>query len=394
MRRVFIVADALGPTEPLMPVFTRAGFAPPTLKNSLEDVTEAVRNGQADLLAVPLSVIQGRGRFDLETLLRDAPAMGSIGTAPSADAELILSGMRSGIGEFLVTPPSPTDLASALVRLQRKWGTAAVRGTVTAVYSPKGGLGATTVAVNLAHSLARRGAEARVAIIDLNMGLGDVTTHLNLQCEYDVGDLVRKLDQADPELLHAIVTPFGDGLFALPACDDVEMADSIQAVAVSRMLSICRGGFTHTVVDCEHSFGHRTVAALDAADHIVLVLQSNVAAIRAVKRTLTLFQQLDYSTDRVVVVVNRVGSGDVLSLSDIAKALGRPIDIRLPNAFQLTSDAQTRGIPVAQLAPTAPLVTTFDQLATKVGGEIADAQETNGRPSGTTFGRLFGRKRN
>ena len=376
-----------------MPVFTRAGFAPPSVKNTLADVSEAVRNGQVDLLAVPMSVLQGRGRFDLESLLREAPGMGSIGTASSADAELILAGMRSGIGEFLVTPPSPTDLESALVRLQRKWGAAPVRGSVTAVYSPKGGVGATTVAVNLAYTLARRRSDARVAIIDLNMGLGDVDTHLNLKCEYDVGDLVRKLDQADTELLHAIVTPFGDGLFALPATDDLEMADSIQAEAVSRTLGACRGSFTHTVVDCEHSFGPRTVAALDAADRIVLVLQSNVAAIRAIKRTLTLFQQLDYRPERVVVVVNREGPGDVLSWQDIAKALGRSIDIRLPNAFQLTTDAQTRGVPVAQVAPTAPLASAFELLATKTSGEITNIEESGDRPSGTTLGRLFGRRR-
>ncbi|MES2524076.1 MAG: AAA family ATPase, partial [Gemmatimonadota bacterium] len=275
------------------------------MKATLDDVSEAVRNGQVDLLVVPMAVMTGRGRFDLESLLRDAPGMASIGTAPHVDAELILAGMRSGIGEFLVTPPSPTDLESALVRLQRKWGAAPVRGVVTAVYSPKGGTGTTTVSVNLAHILARRRPDSRVAIVDLNMGLGDVLTHLNLEAEYDVGDVARKLDQLDTELLHAIVTPFGDGLFVLPASDDLEMADAVQADAVSRILTACRSGFSHTIIDCEHSFGPRTVAALDTADRIVLVLQSNVAAIRSIKRTLALFQQLEYGPERVVIAVNR-----------------------------------------------------------------------------------------
>lgn len=393
MRRVFVVADALGPSEPLMPVFTRAGFGPPTVKQTLEEVAEAVRNGQVDLLAVPMSVLAGRGRFDLETLLRDAPGMGSIGTAVSADADVILAGMRSGIGEFLVSPANPTELESALVRLQRKWGAAAVRGSITSVYSPKGGTGATTVAVNLGYTLARRRPDSRVAIIDLNMGLGDVGTHLNLTSEYDVGDLARKLDQADAELLHAIVTPFGDGLFALPATDDLEAAESIQADAVARMLGACRGSFNHTVVDCEHSFGPRTVAALDASDRIVLLLQSNVASIRAIKRTLAIFQQLDYAPERVTVVVNREGPGDVLSRQDIAKALGRNVNIRLPNAFQLTTDAQTRGRPIAEVGPGSPLALAFEQLATETSGEVAHTDDGNDKPSGNPLGRIFGRRR-
>ena len=376
-----------------MPVLTRAGFGPPTMKASLEEVGESVRNGQVDLLAVPMSIVQGRGRFDLETLLRDAPGMGSIGTAATAEAELILTGMRSGIGEFLLTPTAPTDLESALVRLQRKWGAAAVRGSITAIYSPKGGDGTTTVAVNLAYALAKRRPDARVAIVDLNMGLGDVSTHLNLTCEYDVSDLVRKLDQADAELVHAIVTPFGDGLFALPATDDLEAAEGIQADAVARMLGACRGSFSHTVVDCEHSFGPRTVAAFDAADRIVLVLQSNVAAVRAVKRTLALFQQLDYRPERVTVLINREGAHDVLSRQDIAKAIGRSVDLRLPNAFQLTTDAQTRGLPVAQVGPGTPLAIAFDHLATTITGEIAIVEGGNRESSGNPLGRLFGRRR-
>ncbi len=393
MKRVFIVGDALGPLEPLVPVLTRAGFGVPTAKQTIEEVNEPVRNGHVDLLVVPMSVVQGRSRFDFETLLRDAPGMASIGTAASADAETILAGMRSGVGEFLVTPPSPGDLEAALLRLQRKWGAAAVRGTITAIYSPKGGVGATTVAVNLGDALARRRPDGRVALIDLNMGLGDVVTHLNLQSDYDVGDLVRKLDQADAELLHAIVTSCGDGLFALPATDDLEAADAIQADEVSRVLAACRGSFTHTVVDCEHSFNPRTVAALDASDRIVLVLQSNVATIRAVKRTLSLFQQLDYPDDRVVVVVNREGPGDVLSRQDIAKALGRGVDIRLPNAFQVTTDAQTKGVPVSKVSQSGALTAAYDQLASAVSGEVAIVESATERPSGKTIGRFFGRKR-
>jgi pilus assembly protein CpaE len=279
--------------------------------------------------------------------------------------------MRAGIGEFLVSPPSPTDLEQALMHLRRKWGVSTTRGSLTAVYAPKGGVGATTIAVNTSYALAARRPDARVVLVDLNMGLGDIDTHLNLPHTYDIGDLVRKLDQADADLLHAIVTPFGDGLFALPACDNLEVADLVQAEAVSRVLSVCRSTFQHTVVDCEHAFGPRTVAALDAAEQIIMVLQSNVAAIRAAKRSLALFRQLDYPTEKIKLVLNREGPGDVLSHADISKSLGVPISLRLPNAFQLANEAQTRGIPILKANPTATLSQAFNILATRVVGEVA-----------------------
>ena len=378
LHRLIIVQDALGALEPLLPVFARAGFAPPIVRESLSQVVEPVRQGQVELLVVPIKLLQGSGRFDFEGLLRDADRLATIGTAPTADAEAILTGMRAGIGEFLVSPPAPAELEVALMRLQRKWGAAAMRGSITAVYAPKGGVGATTVAVNTGYALAARRTDAQVAIVDLNMGLGDVTSQLNLQGMYDIGHLVRKLDQADAALLQAIVTPAGEGLFALPASDDLEVAEQIQADAVARVLGACRATFAHTIVDCEHAFGARTVAALDSADRIIVVLQSNVAAIRATKRTLALFRQLDFPDDKAIVVLNREGPGDVLSWSDVAKSLGRPIDVRLPNAFQLATDAQTRGLPIAKVAPSAPLSTAFNALITRALGEVAVVDSGDG----------------
>jgi len=378
LHRLIIVQDALGALEPLLPVFARAGFAPPVVRESLSQVVEPVRQGQVELLVVPIKLLQGSGRFDFEGLLRDADRMATIGTAPTADAEAILAGMRAGIGEFLVSPPAPAELEVALMRLQRKWGAAAMRGSITAVYAPKGGVGATTVAVNAGYALANRRTDTQVAIVDLNMGLGDVTSQLNLQGMYDIGHLVRKLDQADAALLQAIVTPAGEGLFALPASDDLEVAEQIQADAVARVLSACRATFAHTIVDCEHAFGARTVAALDSADRIIVVLQSNVAAIRATKRTLALFRQLDFPDDKAVIVLNREGPGDVLSSSDVAKSLGRPIDVRLPNAFQLATDAQTRGLPIARVAPNAPLSAAFNALITRALGEVAVVDSGDG----------------
>ncbi len=96
-----------------------------------------------------------------------------------------------------------------------------------------------------------------------------------------------------------------------------------------------------------------------------------MAAIRATKRTLALFRQLDFPDDKAIIVLNREGPGDVLSWSDVAKSLGRSVDVRLPNAFQLATDAQTRGVPIAKIAPNAPLSGAFDVLVTRAIGEVA-----------------------
>jgi pilus assembly protein CpaE len=129
-----------------------------------------------------------------------------IGTAPKADPDLILRGMRSGVQEFLVAPPDANDLAGALDRLVRRTTKETQRGLVVAVYSGKGGLGTTSVAINLAYGFAKNHADRRVALADFVMGGGDVRVLLNLKPAYDVGDLAVKMDRVDEELLFSVLS--------------------------------------------------------------------------------------------------------------------------------------------------------------------------------------------
>lgn len=402
MRRAIVVRDALGPLNQLVPVFTGAGFNKPVEVESPEAMLALAREVGADLVVVPLHSASNAALDDLEQLLRDRPTVAAIGTAPTADSSIILSGFRRGFSEFLVAPADPAELASALSRFESKWARAPKGGHVTAVYSPAGGAGVTTVAVNVAHALAQRKPAGRVAVADLVVGLGDVATQLNLSPTYDLGELVRKLDRADSESLHNITQSVSDGMDALAGTSDLELGEEVTAEAVQRIMTLMRSTYMYTVLDVEHTVSPRTIAALDAADRIVMVFQVTVAGLRKVKRALTLFEQLEFPSEKVLLVANRVGAGDVMTWPDVAKALGRPVDFRLPNAFQAVADAQTRGLPIASNmgAPGAPpLVEAYSLLALRIMGQrgmtpsSSDLVEatSNGRSGG--LGRLLGKLR-
>lgn len=402
MRRAIVVREALGPLSPLVPVFTGAGFNKPVEVESVEAMLLHVREVGADLLVVSLDQRSAGALDDVEQLLRDRPGLAAIGTAPRPDSELILAGFRRGLSEFLVAPADPGELAAALARLETKWARAPKGGHVTAVYSPAGGAGVTTVAVNVAHALAGRKPAGRVAVADLVVGLGDVATHLNMSPTYDLGELVRKLDRADSESLHNITQSVADGLDALAGTSDLELGEEVTAEAVQRILTLMRSTYSYTVLDVEHTVSPRTIAALDAADRIAMVFQVSVAGLRKVKRAMSLFEQLEFPQEKVILVANRVGAGDVMSWPDVAKALGRPVDFRLPNAFQAVADAQTRGVPVSANpgAPgVQPLIDAYSLLAIRLMGQrgftpsgtMAVDGERSGRAGG--LGRLFGKLR-
>lgn len=402
MRRAIVVREALGPLAPLVPVFTGAGFSKPIDVDSWGAVLALVNDGGVDLVILPLDSTPDTVLDDLEQVLRERTGLAAVGTAPRPDSALILSSFRRGLSEFLVSPADVNELASALARLESKWARAPRGGHVTAVYSPAGGAGVTTVAVNMAYALAGKKPAGRVSVADLVVGLGDVATHLNLRPTYDLGELVRKLDRADAESLHNITESVADGLDALAGTSDLELGEEVTAEAVQRILTLMRGTYSYTVLDVEHTVSPRTIAALDAADRIVMVFQVSVAGLRKVKRAMALFDQLEFPQEKVLLVANRVGAGDVMPWHDVAKALGRPVDFRLPNAFQAVADAQTRGVPVAMNASAPgvqPLIDAYSLMATRIMGQsgftsaTADTAEgeRHRRPGG--LGRLFGKLR-
>jgi pilus assembly protein CpaE len=393
-RNALIVADAAGPEPVAAGVLRRFGFAPPSQASTVEEALSLLRHDHFDIVIVPLHELAPVQLAELDQLVRRERFSFVIGTAPRSDSDLIVRGLRAGIHEFLVSPPDPSELSGAVDRLMRRAPAEVRRGHVFAVYSAKGGVGTTSVAVNLADAFARTNAESRVALADLGVAGGDVRVFLDLSPAYHMGDLVKKLDRADAELFYSLLTPTRRGIWVLPGPDDPELDDELDAATTASMIDQLREHFAFTVLDCEHHLSERTVAALDAADRIVLVTQLNVPSLRSMQRTFALCRQLGYPAEKLCVVVNRYRADDVLTLKDASQALTCDVAATLPNDYQLSSSALTQGVPVAQLAADAELARAYARVAAKLGGSPDDAATTAaGQPGGSRLGRLFGLKK-
>jgi pilus assembly protein CpaE len=373
-RTALIVDGAAGPDETVTAVLARFGFAAATPAPSIDAALRMLQGEHADLVVVPLAGIDSLQLAALEHQVRSGRSAFVIGTAPHADPELILRAMRSGIQEFLVYPPSATELAGAVDRLLRRSQTEHARGQVLAVYSSKGGLGNTSLAVNLAHGFARNAPQARTAVADLVVNDGDVRVHLNLRPAYDMGDLVKKLDRLDADLLNSLLTPCSGGVWALPGPDSPELDEMLDASTTATVIDHLRTHFAYTVLDCEHHLSERTLAAMDAADRILLVTQLSVPSLRSTQRTLALCRRLGYPTEKLLVVVNRHQSGEVLSLADAQEVLKTDLFWKLPNDYRTSAAALMKGVPVAEYAPDSKLAWSYMQLAARLGGVAAPAE--------------------
>jgi pilus assembly protein CpaE len=391
MRQCVLVHGAFAQPDSLAAALVRAGFAPPLKVDSVQSALATLEDHVCELLILPVGGVSAAQKGPLEALLRGSSSLVAIGTASEASAELVLSAMRAGIAEFLLSTASPDELAAAIGRLEHRWANAPVRGAVTAVFSPKGGQGATTIAVNLAHALARR--SSRVVILDMVLAMGDVALQLDLRPDYDMGELAQKVDRLDRELLQSVAASGPDGLSVLAATERLDLAPILTGDVVAALLAQCRQTYEHTVVDCEHAFESRTVATLDAADRILLVAQLQVSSLVVAKRTLSVFKELGYDDDKIQVVVNREGSTNLVTPAEAQRVLGHSIDARIPNDFANASEAQAQGVPFLKHAANSPLAKAYEALAARIGGPSTLAWEYpngSGSASAAKKGRLFG----
>ncbi|HTK49981.1 MAG TPA: hypothetical protein VL328_18505 [Gemmatimonadaceae bacterium] len=387
-RKAIIVAGAAGPEAEANNVLARFGFGRAAAVADLATLLRALREESFDLVIVPL---QELGPVELATLEREVSRSGSttvIGTAPQADPVLILQAMRAGVQEFLVHPPNPQEFSAAVDRLLRRGRAEVEQGTTYAVYSAKGGLGTTSVAVNLAFSLADANPHARVALADFVVHGGDLRVHLNLAPAYDVGDLVARVERIDADLLSSILTPAEGGVWVLPSSDRPEIAEMVDSATASTLIAELKKHFAYTVLDCEHYLTDRTLAALDAADKIVLVTQLNVAALRGTQRTIALCERLGYERDKLLVVVNRHQSSEVLTPSDASTLLNMPIFHLLPNDFKTSDGAVSKGVPVGRYDRNARLTQSYASLVSKLTG-TGSGTNGKGRDASSRLSRIF-----
>lgn len=351
------------------------------------EATKVLHNGGSGLAVIPIEDDDDTGINRIEEIKRLRPEIPIIATGPVPTSELILRAVRAGAMEYLVRPIQPVEFGQALDRVRQKTGVGASDGECIAIYTSKGGMGGTTLAVNTAFALARSAEDKRVALIDLVVMGGDVRIFLDIRPDRTIKDLAENIDSVSKHEVHSYLHSCQDGVYV---CADPNLPDEGELLTGRRIVTVLRRltqAFPYTVVDCEHTLNERTLAVLDFADKIVLITHLTLPAVRGLQRTLDIFERLNYPSEKVSIVVNRHGSRGDLTLTDLEKVVERSVTATIPNDYRSTIDAAARGLPIYQSAPKSKIASALDRLASTLHGADSKAKKTNGKGSG-----LFRRK--
>jgi len=260
------------------------------------------------------------------------------------------------------------------------------KGAVTAFLNAKGGSGATTIAVNVAHALARRH-KAKVALVDLDIQFGCAALMLDLKSSANVTNALLQPDRIDPVFVQALMSKHSSGLHVLASPGDMSDIDRIEPGATSALLQTVIGLYDFVIIDLPRLFLPWTLEALRLAYPVMLVSQNSLVTIRDTRLMLERLPLMEVPRDHIEVINNRArAKATSLDIREVKKALDLERIHRVSNDYETAVTAQDRGVPLGEVSRRSALTRDVDSLADYLHAEHEGTRERNG-----LMGRLFGR---
>ena len=308
--------------------------------------------------------------FKLIHSLIDVDAIGEVFyTSRHFDRAVLLQAMRTGAKEFFSQPINKQEVRQALEDFRERTEKAKQKepvkiGQIIELIGSKGGVGTTTVAVNLAVSLAEMKGAHSVALIDRNMLFGEVPLFLEIKPSYHWGEITKNIDRLDSTFLMNVLSKHSSGVYVLPSPASLNGHDPATPEIMEHLLSLMQRMFDFVVIDGGQSLDETSLKILEMSDIVLLVSILSLPCLSNTKKLLKSFHTLGYpARERIKVVINRHLKNPEISLKDSEAAIDEKIFWTIPNDYRRTLSAINQGKPLSQLASRAPITKSVRELA-------------------------------
>jgi pilus assembly protein CpaE len=339
-----------------------------TASNGREGVEQATAL-RPDIVLMDINMPGMDGIQASELISQQDPNIQVVMMSVQGEADYLRRSMLAGAREFLIKPFSSEELANSLRRVYQLALTRRVAmpapaplapppdaeyiqyiprkpqvGKIIALYSPKGGVGVSTLAVNLALALQSE-TRARVAIVDANLQFGDVGVLLNLPTSRTIADVIEAKGDPDEVLMNGILVTHSSGVKILVAPPQPEMAELVTPDHLRAILELLQKMFDYIVVDTGKALNDPLLTVFDLAEQIVLVATGEMSALKDAKLFFEVTQKLEYPPAKTMLILNRHDKSN-LNARDLEAIIKHPITGLVPRDDKATALALTRGIPV------------------------------------------------
>jgi pilus assembly protein CpaE len=351
-----------------------------------------------DVILMDINMPDMDGITATETIRKEVPFTQIVILSVQGDPNYMRRAMLAGARDFLTKPPMVDELISAIrragkmahdekakssTRLQAQepaagmpggMGSSASTGEVIIIYSPKGGVGCTTVATNLA--IALHNDETPAVIVDGNLQFGDVAVMLNERSRNSIIDLAPRADELDPDVVENVLITHGDsGVRVLTAPSRPEYAENVSGDQFSKIINYLRQLYSYVIVDTSSSLTDVVLSAMDVSNLVILVVTQDIPSINNCRLFLDLSDVLDINRNNIVFIMNRYDKRISITPEKVGENLKQEIVAVLPTDEKAVVPSVNRGVPfVLSKGRPSQISRSIFELAEVIRQRIATAE--------------------
>jgi pilus assembly protein CpaE len=345
---------------------------------------ELSRETKPDVILMDINMPDMDGITATELIRRSNPFIQIVILSVQGDPNYMRRAMLAGARDFLTKPPAVDELTAAIRRAGKMAhderaktspqaqvsgsgvvslaATSAGYGKVIVVYSPKGGTGCTTLAINLAVTLQNN--ETPVALVDGNLQFGDIAVFLNEQSKNSVIDLAPRADELDPEIIEEVMIRHNtSGVMVLASPSRPEYAENVVPDQFSKVLQYLRRMFSYVIVDAASSLSDVTLAAIDSSDALILITTQDIPSIKNARLFLDLVDAMKISRRRILFVMNKFDKRIGITPEKIGESFKQEIVAVLPADERVIIPSINRGVPFMLGDHSRPISRSYLSLA-------------------------------
>src|SRR5512135_1054435 len=379
------------------------------------EAVQLARELQPNIVMMDINMPDMDGITAVEMITRDVPISQVIMMSVQSEADYLRRSMLAGARDFLTKPFTSDELISTIRRVHRMGQTRGPmvaqktamqtvpaqasrssinlpvlserNGSVIVVFGPKGGIGTTTIAVNLAIALQQR-PDTSVALVDASLQFGDVGVLLNLQPTRNIGDLIETINDLDADSINTVAMAHASGIKVLLAPARPEVADLVQPEHLKIILDALTQSFDYVVVDSASVINEMILTAMDRAVRIVLVATPDIPTIKNARLFFEITDALNYEPNKIMLVLNKMDKRSRISAQMIEENVKHPVSVQIPTDDAMVLNSINDGVPFMADSRTKPIAQAIQQLADRIVAEVstplpeAVAQESGKKKTG------------
>jgi pilus assembly protein CpaE len=370
-------------------VLVRLDIKNPSVKAKLEEIIQAMEGllvlgprdpSQADLLIVELGRDMDRALQAVQAEIEQGASHELFVTCENIDRSVVAKAIRAGAKEYLAQPLDESEVKQALERCIKrrkdyKEKLPAKFGQVVHVIGSKGGVGTTTIAVNLAVSLAEATDLVSVALVDMNTVFGEIPLFMDIESEHHWGEAAKNMHRLDSSFLMNILVKHDSGVYVLPSPSHLDSDKAATGEVIPQLLGFMTKVFDFVVIDGGNTLGDPSLSALQMADQVFLVCNQCLPGLANANKLMKSFQQIGYPEKaRVKVIVNRYKASAGISRKNAEEGIGQPVFWTVPSDCESTMAAINEGKVLSQIARRSSVTKAIRGLAGTLVVEEASAE--------------------